>query len=316
MKAYGSTENLRNFAYQLRKGKIPFPLVMEGTVKLHGTNAGIGLYVGQEGIKYQSRNNFIGPGKDNSNFYHEMSKKDLSVIFDKLPKDFKDHLVVFGEWCGAGINTGTAIQKITQKFFVIFAVLLDDKFLNLKDYKHLEDPSQRIFNIKNFKTYSITLNSLEDLEAFDAKATEQMLEVEKECPVALAIAGISGVGEGIVYEAFLEDGERVIFKAKGDEHKAHEKASQKAKALVTQDTIDRVTDFVCPTWRMEQIKTEVYQLNNGGTIVPEKFKDFLNALKQDIQKEESRYLEENNVAMRDLSQEIYKRASTFIAINT
>lgn len=173
---------------------IPLPtLKYRGTVKLHGTNAGI-VYR-HDGEKYvqtsQSRTSILTPKDDNMGFACYVYRLDLAKIFNtifELRTEENPTIRIYGEWCGKGIQKGVAINKL-DKMFVIFAIKIGEKWLNSDVVKTIKDPEQRIFNINDFQTFEIEIDFNDPKTAAD-KMGKMVEEVEKECPVGKAFMKI------------------------------------------------------------------------------------------------------------------------------
>src|SRR4030066_393158 len=76
----------------------PLPkLKFQGTVKLHGTNSAISRN-SDGAIHYQSRSRIITSSDDNAGFAADMSKIDLSPIWNLFNP--ADSVVVYGEYAG------------------------------------------------------------------------------------------------------------------------------------------------------------------------------------------------------------------------
>jgi hypothetical protein len=93
-----------------------------GTVKLHGTNAGI-RFKGDEVIAH-GRTKVLTIGDDNYGFamFVERNKEVLKKLAAKYKSILNsDDITLYGEWCGKGIQSGVAISKL-DKLLAIFAV--------------------------------------------------------------------------------------------------------------------------------------------------------------------------------------------------
>ena len=114
-----------------------------GTIKLHGTNAGIAYRNGD--ISYQSKNRVIKIGDDHAGFAAHMNKHEKSVgwLIDEVKSIFslteQDEFTIYGEWCGEGIQKGVGITGL-PKMFVIFALKINGVWKTIMD---------RNFNINN-----------------------------------------------------------------------------------------------------------------------------------------------------------------------
>lgn len=190
-----------------------------GTVKLHGTNAGLAMENGQ--IVCRSRSRIITPDDDNMGFArHIMAHED--AVREILPEGVS----VFGEWCGAGIQSSVGISA-EQKLFVAFAMRVDGEWQATKLLP--TSAPARIFSIFNFPHWSMEIDFAKP-EQFQNELIALTEAVEAECPVAKSF-GHSGIGEGIVWVP--EDGDRdsrYWFKVKGEKHSA-----SKVKVLAAVD---------------------------------------------------------------------------------
>ena len=186
-------------------------LTFTGTVKLHGTNAGVTLT--KDGDMYpQSRENIISVEHDNAGFafFVESHKDVFKGMFETLDIRDADYITIFGEWTGGNIQKGVAINGL-PKMFVIFAVKLSyeenevntNYFLTNDETKHLKNPETLIFNVLDFENYTIDVDFENPLLAQN-KLIELTLAVENECPVGKAFGNI-GTGEGIVWKAETEE---------------------------------------------------------------------------------------------------------------
>jgi len=139
-----------------------------GTVKLHGSNAGIAMDK-DDNIWYQGRKQIITIEKDNAGcaFFME-SKKDIlkEMLLDiKSKNNFKNEtIIIFGEWCGGNIQKGVAINGL-DKMFMIFAVkvITDDEdqsnyYLERDKWSHCKSPENRIYNINDYESFDIDIN--------------------------------------------------------------------------------------------------------------------------------------------------------------
>src|SRR3989304_5339173 len=106
---------------------IPKPtLKFKGSVKLHGTNAGVS-YNSQDGIWVQSRENIITPQQDNAGFaFFVESRKEVFLDMMRTVQmnnkifieDESLTISIFGEWAGKGIQKGMGITNLEKSFFI------------------------------------------------------------------------------------------------------------------------------------------------------------------------------------------------------
>lgn len=278
---------------------IPLPtLRVVGTVKIHGTNAGVALRNGE--VIAFSRNqeaSTIGGLYGFSEFVrnNDQAFRDLFKMVDNTSAEFR------GEWCGKGVPTGKVAVNDLEKMFVIFGVLIDDKWYDIRSFRDVESPDARIFNITRFGIFEAEVDfespeqSLKVLEAIT-------LDVERECPVGKYF-GVEGVGEGVVWKIQdpRYDESKFWFKVKG---LAHQVAQTKAVIEVDPEVATSIQEFVNMT------VTEPRLLQGAG-LYPFSTKatgDFLRWVYDDIVREESDRLEASGLTPKDVSKALSTKA--------
>ena len=250
-------------------------LSFKGTVKLHGTNAGIVRYKDGSTV-YQSRERELSLLSDNAGFAAAMMGCDLEFLFKDV--EFNEYIAIYGEWCGGNIQKGVAINGLS-KMFVIFGIKVDDKSIELNPALHSNE--QNIYNILQFPTYEIEID-FNNPEYAQNKLIELTLEVEKECPVGKHFGNI-GIGEGIVFQAV--DNQDFKFKSKGELH-----SSSKVKTLnsVDVESLEGVNDFVELAVSKNRLKQGLTWLQeNQFPLDAKSTGDFVKWVVSDVFKEES-----------------------------
>jgi len=281
-----------------------------GTIKLHGTNAGV-CYDGHT-MWVQSRNNIITVENDNAGFalFVETHKS----WFEKTLKSlYREGYIVslYGEWCGGNIQKGVALNQLSKKF-VLFALRYTNK-VDISDHTYLKPTissfEDDIHNIYDFKTWSISIDFRNPGHAQNQIA-DWVLEVESECPFSKSF-GVSGIGEGIVFTHFNDAGERVyLFKAKGDKH-----SSSKVKKIAhidveKLDSINEFVDFSVTDNRLNQAIEQVFTLNAVSPSV-KSTGDFIRWVVNDILREELDTMIANNLEPGDVSKYISCRVKSW-----
>lgn len=271
----------------------PYPVLeFRGTVKLHGTNGAIVKY--PDRIEFQSRERVLSLTSDNAGFMLNMSGKNLGFLFTGL--GFTDHIAVYGEWCGQGIQAGVAISQV-PKMFVVFAYKIDGEWINIQR----SDPEQGIYDINSFPTFrmKIDFNSPESAQNALIDLTNQ---VEAECPVGKHF-GVSGIGEGIVWTTADR---RYIFKVKGEKH-----SSSKVKTLAEVDVelIESLNAFVDYALTESRLQQGLMKLQEMGKEVSQKSTgDYLRWIVGDIMKEEEDTIVKNGFDPKKLNPIISNKA--------
>lgn len=182
----------------------PLPTItFEGTVKLHGTNAGVVKDLSTGEIWAQSREQLITPGSDNAGFaqFVAVNGNTFQTLFDAAQDQcglgadqlVPTHLAIFGEWCGKGIMKGVAINQL-EKRFVVFGIRVIADSDEPKMYWLSSDQmrtvvasvnNDKIFCIVNFKTWTLDIDFAKP-ELAQNELVQITNDVEAECPVGKA----------------------------------------------------------------------------------------------------------------------------------
>ena len=299
---------------------LPLPTVtFKGTVKLHGTNAGVVKDLATGEIWAQSREQLITPESDNAGFARFVA--DNGIAFQTLFKTAQvlcqtgdepsepTHLAIFGEWCGKGIMKGVAINQLEKRFVVFGVRVIKDgeeqelRWLSpeLQQQIVASVENDRIFCIHNFPTWTLEIDFTKP-ELAQNELVRITTEVEAECPVGKAF-GVSGIGEGVVWKVHgktdLPRADELIFKVKGEKH-----SDTKVKTVAEVD-VEKVAnarayaDAVITDHRLEKM---VEKLKEQG--VPIDIKNtgaFLKLVGQDVIKEETDRLEASGLEWKDVA---------------
>ena len=287
-------------------------LTFKGTVKLHGTNAGI-CFNSENGLWVQSGENIITPEQDNAGFafFVESTKDVFNTLFDMIAKrsgiDTKTNTIsIYGEWCGGNIQKGVGITNLPKSFF-IFGVKItphvDPNDLEAVkanpaywvDHSDLGNSEVKIYNIMDFPTWEMEID-FNYPEMSQNKLSELTIAVEEECPVAKAF-GFSGIGEGIVWATEFK-GVVHRFKVKGEKHSA-----SKVKTLAAVDTekINSIKEFVeysVTESRFNQGLEKTFP--NGEPIDIKKMGMLMKWIVDDIIKEEMDTMVANKLEPKDI----------------
>jgi hypothetical protein len=318
--AYEGKDELGNPIYNELKPK-PI-LTFKGTVKLHGTNAGI-CYNNVEGLWIQSRENIITPLKDNAGFATFIESKKHTLI--PYIKNFSiennidldlNTISIYFEWVGKGIQKGVSISEIEKSAFVIgikitpFDETKSAYWIDSKTFKLISD---RIYNIEDYKTFEVEIDFNNPLLSQN-KIIDLTLEVEEECPVAKEF-GFSGIGEGIVFSYINENKEKLCFKSKGE---LHSKSKVKTLKEVDDNKINKIQEIaekVTPSWRLEQMLQQTFDLLNGGSVDIKKTGEFIKNMMQDIIKEDLDILTENGLEPKDIGGKVAEISRKYLFEN-
>lgn len=309
------------------------PVVMYlAKVKLHGTNAGV--FVGNNGktIRAFSRTSLITPDCDNAGFaaWVEARKEFFASLATGRDRDF----VVYGEWCGPGIQKGVACSQIPERVFAVFAVRIID---HKENSKYISEPSQlaEFAAVKGayvipwyciagaISPMQVTIDwssSPDDLEKIVATINEQVAEVEKCDPWVKAIFEIEGVGEGLVFYPVgfhdtYDDFSNLSFKAKGTQHRviAHSKPAQVDPSVAA--TAQAFADLVLPLARLEQGAQMAQTRDSRSMYDVRDVGNFIGWVSKDVNKECQAELEASGLTWKDVSKTVTDTARKWFLAN-
>lgn len=323
--SWGSIELLHNVIRTLThlhedEGR-PFPVVRyRSKVKLHGSNDAV--QVTGDGLLAQSRTTMLTPESDYKGFaawVHEHRS-----FFTAL----RPGLVVFGEWCGPGVEKGMAVSQVASKLFVVFAIRDGERVLHDPDELRALVPTAGApagLHILPWEGEPITVDyrSRESLERIAADLNDRVAAVEREDPWVRSTFGISGLGEGLVFYPLEVDGAparsdpealaALMFKAKGDKHRT---AGARTAVQVETTVVGSVAEFVTmmvTDARLQQGLSVVC----GGTVDMKHTGKFLTWLTGDVHKESLAELEASGLTWPQVEKAVQAAARAwFLAQRT
>lgn len=251
----------------IRKYVLSHPEILNGKstvtykckVKLHGTNAAVQVHKDGRVIA-QSRTTELAVGNDNAGFAKWVADHE-----DQWRKLF-DGMVVFGEWCGKGIQKGVAVSDIPSKIFAVFAA----RYLDENEDMLYTDPNFLAYNlIKDIPgAYSLPWHeekieidwskSDEELAPVVAQINDWVMKVEQNDPWVEATFGVKGVGEGLVFYPYstehlgVKDYANLSFKAKGEKHRVVKAAAPVQVNSDVAASVDGFIDMFLTSARCEQ----------------------------------------------------------------
>ena len=279
-------------------------LTFTGTVKIHGTNAGIR----SDGVSItaQSRERDLSLTSDNAGFYIFVNKNiDLfkAITSTIHQKENSNLVVIYGEWFGKGIQKGVAVSEVDKKF-AIFGI----KIIHGESHNWIEGNAlipyldsvisidtlneDGVYVISQFQTWSIDIdfNNPSNVQNTLSAITE---EVEAKCPVG-SFFGVDGIGEGVVWSHHSEQYGLLQMKVKGEKHSnskvkilapidegAYAAAEEFAENYTTQARLEQGIHVMKSEMQLEPID------RNVGT--------FIKWVISDVMKEEQQGIIDNNL---------------------
>lgn len=287
-------------------------------VKLDGTNAGVQVLPGGR-VLAQSRSQVLDGSSDNMGFGAWVRQN--TDYFAKLAGT--EPLVIFGEWCGAGIQKRAAISQIARKVFVVFAA---QRGVGTSSAAQVEVEPARLRALLPEHadvfvlpwadvTYTLDFGDDEQSRAEAERISAEVERVEAVDPWVRATFGVQGLGEGIVlYPQLNGDGpvdrqrlSELMFKAKGEKHQAvRQKRAAQIEPEVAQG-IDAFVELVLAEARLEQGVTEACK----GELLPQHMGPFLKWIAHDVQKECGAELAAAGLSWEQVNRGVSQRARTW-----
>lgn len=285
----------------------PAKRVYRGTVKLHGTNAGVHWAYGSSSLEFLSRTRTIKVGDDNAGFAAHFSDPVHSMALMSVMVDIIDannlsdncNITIFGEWCGQGIQKGVAVSQL-PKMFVVFAARVGCDWLENITFE--PNHQSRIFPITMFTTFYKEIDFSRP-ELVQNELVDLTMEVERECPVGMHF-GVSGIGEGIVWTPVNGDRRaKYWFKVKGEKHSVSKVAKLAAVDVEAIRAKDELVAKLCTPARLEQALD--HHINEAKlSLEMRDISHFLRWVINDIAKEETDTIEASGFTIKDLGKPI------------
>lgn len=256
--------------HNIRKYTKAYPELLNGNskveykskIKLHGSNAAIRIFSTGE-VVVQSRTTIITPTSDNVGFakWVENNQKIWSELRFNFTNKPNDSVIIFGEFCGKGIQAGAAITKLQNRIFAVFAVQIlpgDELIVEPKEIAELLPTIHDVYVIP-WEEQSVFVDWSESAEELQkpVQTINEMVEIVEKCdPFVKTNFGIEGIGEGLVFYPVSHPGIKsfgeLCFKAKGEAHKVvkMEKSAQVNPASAANATA--FANLVLTEARLEQ----------------------------------------------------------------
>lgn len=313
--SWGSIELLHNVVRTLtllhEQGQ-SLPVVRyRAKVKLHGSNCAV--QVTDEGVAAQSRTALLTPEADYKGFAAYVRAN------EEYFRTLRPGCVVFGEWCGPGVEKGMAISQATAKVFAIFAVRIGDQIVYEPDELRAlvpaagAPPSLHVLPWEGDELL-VDYGSREQLEAVAAAVSARVEAVEREDPWVKSVFGISGLGEGLVLYPVRVDGAaptldpeglaRLMWKAKGEKHRTAGAKSAAQVSATAAASVDEFVSLLVTEARLEQGLGAVC----GGVRDPKATGKFLAWVSADVQKESVAELEASGLTWPQVEKTVQTRA--------
>ncbi len=302
---WGSIELLHNVFRTLSHlaepeyGNQPLPTVeYRAKIKLHGTNCAV--QTTDAGIVCQSRNMILTPEADHKGFAKWAHGH--ASYWTSLPVG----LVVFGEWCGPGIEKGMAISASPTKLFCVFGIQRGEELIyEPSEIAAILGTTPADIHVLPWEGEPITIDfsSREALDAAAETLNDRVAAVEREDPWCKRVLGVTGLGEGLVFYPVRPTpfDQTRMFKAKGDKHRTAGKKAVQVDASAAASIDDFVEQMVTEA-RLAQGLAVVggYEAKNTGA--------FLAWVTADVKKESVAELEASKLTWAQVDKAVQAKA--------
>lgn len=321
------------------------PISYRSKVKLHGTNVGVRVNPAKKSIVVQSRGRIITPTDDHMSFAKwAMARQEAIFAATHVLGDTT--VLLFGEWCGPGVQQGVAAALVPEKFLAVFATLVapDDKPITegplIVDPEQLENawrdvPGFHILPWSSDRRVTIDWNlPSEALEEVAVPINDEVMAIEACDPWVKATFGVEGVGEGLVFYPepnatagspedpgnpgdpedlplpclTMQHFGNFGFKAKGAEHRTVKSPKPVTPDAPTAETLEAFAELVLTPARLEQ---GLRIITEKGEAKVEHTGNFLRWIQNDVQKECVAELEASKLDWKSASKALTLYAKTW-----
>jgi hypothetical protein len=281
-----------------------------GKVKLHGTNAAVQVLPGGV-VEAQSRTAVLTPTSDNAGF-----ARWVQTQVERWQAACPATTVLYGEWCGPGIQRGVAVNALPHKVFAVFAAGIADGDALVVEPSELEPLVRGLegVHVLPWQGEPIEVDwsrSSEELSSITALINAAVESVERCDPWVQKTFGVEGVGEGLVYYPVSHPGREafahLVFKAKGEQHRVvRSKEAAQADPELARCAAD-FAELVLPEPRLEQGARAVTP-EGGPDFESKRIGAFLAWITQDVTKETAAELEASGLSWPQVQRAVTDRA--------
>lgn len=293
--AWGSIELLHNVVKTAAHFGVG-TLAYRAKVKLHGSNCAV--QITPAGPVPQSRNQLLTVEQDHKGFAAWTAAR--AAYWATIAPG----LVVFGEWCGPGVEKGTALSKTPAKMFCVFAIREGERMIYEPAELEARLPARPAdIHVLPWEGEAFTIDfaSREALEHTAKELNARVAEIERCDPWVKRTFGVDGVGEGLVLYPTPFD-PQYMFKAKGDAHRTAGKKAVQVDATIAA-SVDDFVELVVTEPRLRQGLEAV-----GGAFEGKQTGPFIAWLSADVKKESAAELEAAGLTWPQVERAVQQRA--------
>jgi len=291
-------------------------VTLTGSEKIHGSFCSVCYSQGE--IWIQSRNSIktvLGDMNGLAQFVKSIEKEVLDLVFKLVEEynlDLTTHtLALDGEWAGSNIQgKNAACSGVPNSIYLFehFRVVSNEdntsELLPTEPLKDLVAETDRVYLVKEFGEYTITLDLSEDNEVNLQKLKELAESIEDNSPVAKYFNKPDNIGEGAVLFTTY-NGITYKVKTKADKHAGKAKAPREKLSDEVLEARSKLAEEVTPAWRIAQGISEL------GITESKEVGLLIKWVLTDIVKEETLTIEEAGLTLRDINSNVAKTVKDY-----
>lgn len=301
-----------------------------GTVKLHGSNAGV--CCSKTGLTPQSRNRELSLQSDNMGFATFVAQSVVTTAIRDIEKNIRcklcslaydvkddDDIVLFGEWIGPGIQNGVAINRLPNKMWVVFAVMIitntGEHYVDVLTSFDGRYDNANVYSILDVQSFNIDIcwDQEHSIREAAENAQKMTLAVEDTCPWGVKF-GLQGTGEGIVWSPIgrMIGYPELFWKTKGPKHTEVARLS-KNRSILDPDVVSGIDQFVTYAVTEARLEKGIDYLNEMGYLIDVRSMGyFLKWIGNDVERECAQVLIDSGLSWNQVSKSINSRAKDFL----
>jgi len=311
-------------------------VVYKGKIKLHGNNGGINITESDDGkyvVEAQSRTRVLSPKDDLMGFakWTDAHSDTFIHVRKELKKAFPDtkKTLVFGEWCGTGVQRGVALSNINRKIFAVFSLSVDQGIIHdpavitsffppkLPEDLHII-PWLKSAECGESLSLDFNQEKVAHLEAEVVKINSLIERIDNLDPWVLEVFNVSGPGEGVVWYpvSFAQDKylaephfRNLAFKTKGEKHAVTKQAKPaQIQPQIAAGVPEFVANFVT-NGRCEQGLGQICE--NGKAPTKADTPKFIAWVSADVKKESAVELEASGLTWKQVEKQVASAAKNW-----
>jgi hypothetical protein len=272
---YQSTWSLEKSMANLAPSS-PFPITLQGTVKVHGQNVSVLTDPSGEIQEVRTRRKILSQEDvlfGAYQFMHQHASTIRSMCLEaarNLPAStqYNTGFRITGELCGNGVQAGVALSDLPNLNWFVFDIramfskkLVENMMQKIRWVNLVDRPFAGVVApihiITKFPTFKLEVNGMDDIERVLAEAAQLSIQVGNHCPVGAQL-GLDGIGEGIVWDGVSSNSKFMMFRGKtkspdfvhvvhGEPLRSDWKPTQRIATLVNPERLAQARQYLVET---------------------------------------------------------------------